>query len=40
MLHTTLKYTPDTLPCDLAVIVRKPCKEVRIPFMQMTHRFV
>lgn len=29
MLHVTLDYAPDTLPCDLAVIVRKPCREVR-----------
>ncbi len=28
-LHVTLDYAPDTLPCDLAVIVRKPCREVR-----------
>ncbi|KJA17890.1 hypothetical protein HYPSUDRAFT_45906 [Hypholoma sublateritium FD-334 SS-4] len=27
-LHVTLDYAPDTLPCDLAVIVRKPCHEV------------
>ncbi len=30
-LHVTLDYAPDTLPCDLAVIVRKPCCEVRHP---------
>ncbi|KAF9442123.1 SET domain-containing protein [Macrolepiota fuliginosa MF-IS2] len=28
LLYTTLKYAPDSLPCDLAVIVCKPCKEV------------
>lgn len=30
MLEGILKLTPDTIPCDLAIICRKPCFEVRI----------
>ncbi|KAF8162122.1 hypothetical protein BJ912DRAFT_915191 [Pholiota molesta] len=30
LLYVTLDYAPDTLPCDLAVICRKPCREVCI----------
>ncbi|KXN84364.1 Histone-lysine N-methyltransferase EZH1 [Leucoagaricus sp. SymC.cos] len=30
ILHITLAYSPDTLPCDLSTIVRKPCNEVRV----------
>ncbi|KAF9474449.1 SET domain-containing protein [Pholiota conissans] len=28
LLSVTLDYAPDSLPCDLAVICRKPCREV------------
>ncbi|KAL9709720.1 hypothetical protein Ac2012v2_006771 [Leucoagaricus gongylophorus] len=28
ILYTTLRYSPDTSPCDLSTIVRKPCSEV------------
>ncbi|KAF9460279.1 hypothetical protein BDZ94DRAFT_1324210 [Collybia nuda] len=28
LLHSILRYAPDTSPCDLAVICRKPCQEV------------
>ncbi|KAF8803025.1 SET domain-containing protein [Phlegmacium glaucopus] len=27
-LFAILEYSPDTLPCDLAIICRKPCREV------------
>ena len=32
MLEGILKLTPDTIPCDLAIICRKPCLEVRINY--------
>ncbi|KAF8877840.1 hypothetical protein CPB84DRAFT_1714738 [Gymnopilus junonius] len=28
LLSVTLRYAPDTLPCDLSVICRKPCREI------------
>ncbi|KAF9521962.1 hypothetical protein CPB83DRAFT_152007 [Crepidotus variabilis] len=28
LLHCILKFSPDILPCDLAMICRKPCREV------------
>lgn len=28
MLHSTLKFSPDSFPCDLSIICRKPCQEV------------
>lgn len=27
---TILEIAPDTLPCQLAVLCRKPCREVRL----------
>jgi hypothetical protein len=32
MLEGILKLTPDTVPCDLALICRKPCFEVCINY--------
>ena len=28
--RTTLEIAPDALPCQLAVLCRKPCREVRL----------
>lgn len=28
VLDLTLRYAPDTTPCDLSIICRKPCREV------------
>lgn len=28
--NTALKWMPDTLPCDLAIIFKKPCREVHL----------